>query len=137
MKNTIKLNQSKSLNVQSTWVTFFGMSEAVALILMVDKFIESTEQDREFKLPKREYDKFISYHNFKKACKYFEMIGLLRCFEDVNGIQAGVSYKINSKKLEGICEISLLCDIIYRYEELIKEYIGDDFSITDIKEAIK
>lgn len=137
MENIIKITTKKGLNIPKPWATFFGMGEAIVLSLMLDKFAKSVEEGREFKLPKREYSSFITYHSFKKACNYFESIGLLRLYDDVNGVQAGVSYKINPKKFDEICKITILCDILYDYESLIKEYIKEDFSIRDIEQAIK
>jgi len=137
MENILKVSSKKGLNIPKPWATFFGMNNSIALSLMLDKFTSSVEQDREFKLKQVEYSKFITYHSFKKACEYFDSIGLLRVYEDVNGIQAGVSYKINPKKFDKVCELSLSCDILYDYEVLIKDYTKEDFNLKEIERVIK
>lgn len=136
MKNIIKASQTKSLNIQKPLVTFFSLNNAIVLTLMTDKFIESIEENRLFKLKNTEYAPFITYHNFTKAVDYFERIGLLRTYEDVNGIQAGKSYMLNPNMLEKIFAVSLKCSDIIDYSEYIKEYVKEDFSINDIERAI-
>lgn len=137
MKHILEANSTKSLNIQKPFIGFFGMNEAITLTLMMEKFINSIEQNRAFKMPKSEYGQFVTYHSFMKATDYFETIGLLRICEDVNGIQMGKTYLLNPTKLEKICEICLICSKKPDYLDYINEYVKDNFNINEIKQALK
>ena len=137
MKSILEAFNKRDLNIQKPLVAFFGMNNATILTLMTEKFLYSTEENRRFKLKKTEYSQFVTYHSFTKAVEYFERMGILRTYDDANGIQMGLDYQLNPNKLETIFNISLRCSNKSDYFDYINEYTKEDFNLKEIERAIK
>jgi len=137
MKSILEAFNKRDLNIQKPLVAFFNLNNAIVLTLMTEKFLYSTEENRKFKLKKTEYSQFVTYHSFTKAVEYFERMGILRTYDDANGIQMGLDYQLNPNKLETIFNISLRCSNKSDYFDYINEYTKEDFNLKEIERAIK